>query len=297
MNTNYFHPDSTNPITRDYLKNLDKNEQIKVMKQWFYSNYENPAEHTPYESKEGGYIYIWGGPYYVKEELEIEFYGIVSDDAIDELAEELESESYEWAGKPSDKNYDDYYYEVISANAKFHGTLTENLNNIRKLLNINLAPDLNNLLNMMLFVNVITALETFLSDAFVGIVIGNERLTRKFVSSNTDFSDRKLSLNEIFDRMDNVKKEVRNYLLDLIWHNLAKVKNIYKNTLGIDFSPYMNNLYEAVAKRHDIVHRSGKTKDGNAIIVTRDQIEKLMQEVKSFADHINSAWEYKIFSK
>ena len=286
----YFHFDSHHPTSPDELKDKSKDYQIEVMKEWFSHFFENPAENTPYESREGGYIYIWGGPYYAREELEGEFAGIVLDDAIDELVEDLESESYEWAGQPSDDNYDDYYYDVISANTEFHGTLTESLNNIRKLLNANLPGELSNLLNMMLFVYVITALETFLSDAFIGTVIENDQLMRKFVSSNIDFSDKKLTLNEIFDRMDNLEKEVRKYLLDLIWHNLAKAKNIYKNTMDIDFPPDIKNLYKAVAKRHDIVHRSGKTKAGEPIIVSRKEIEELMQDIRYFADHIDSAW-------
>lgn len=286
----YFDFESQYPVSPDELKNKSKDYQIEVMKEWFFHFFENPAENTPYESKEGGYIYIWGGPYNAREKLEKEFSGIVMDEAIDELVEELESEGYEWTGKPSDENYDDYYYDVISANTEFHGTLTENLNNVRKLLNADLPGDLSNLLNMMLFVNVITALETFLSDAFIGTVIGNDQLMRKFVSSNIDFSEKKLTLNEIFDRMDNIEKEVRKYLVDLIWHNLAKVINIYKSTMDIDFPPDIKNLYKAIAKRHDIVHRSGKTKDGEQIIISRNEIEELMQDVRTFADYIDSAW-------
>ena len=32
-------------------------------------NFEDPANETPYESSEGGYIYIWGGPYDALEQL------------------------------------------------------------------------------------------------------------------------------------------------------------------------------------------------------------------------------------
>jgi hypothetical protein len=286
----YFHIDSHHPLPLDELKRGSREFQIEVMTEWFFHFFENPAENTPYESKEGGYIYIWGGPYDVREELECEFSGIVSEEAIEELIEKLESESYEWAGKPSDEHYDDYYYDVISANTEFHGTLTESLNNIRKLLNADISEDLSNLFNMMLYVNIITALETFLSDAFIGTVIGNDQLMRTFVKSNTDFSERKLFLNDIFDRMDNLEKEIRSYLIDLIWHNLAKVKNIYKHTLDIDFPENIKSLYKAVAKRHDIVHRSGKTKNGEPIIVTKDELEELMDNVRSFADHIDSVW-------
>jgi len=286
----YSHPDYTNPVSIDKLKDGGAEFQVEIMRDWFTSIFETPAQHTPYESSEDGYIYIWGGPYDAREEIEEEFADIVSEDAIDHLVLELESLSSEWTRKPNSDSYDNYYYDVISANTEFHGTLTENLNNIRKLLIKDESHDLSNLLNMMLLVNVITALETFLSDAFVGTVMSNEQLMRKFVSSNNDFSDRKLSLNEIFERMDNLEKEVRNYLLDLIWHNLPKVKNIYENTFELEFPSDLKNIYKAIAKRHHIVHRGGKTKDGKPVLVSRDEIEELMQNVRFFADHIDSMW-------
>ena len=136
-----------------------------------------------------------------------------------------------------------------------------------------------------LHVNIITTLETFLSDAFISTVVGNDQLIRKFVKTNKDFAERKFSLNDIFERMGNIEKEVKGYLIDLIWHNLAKIKNLYKQTLEIDFPENVENLYKAVAKRHNIVHRSGKTKEGESIIVTKDELIKLMDEVKSFADY------------
>lgn len=286
----YFTLESHEPISPEVLKGEDKETQIEVMKQWFFRSYENPAENTPFESKEGGYIYIWGGPYNAKEELTEEFYGIIPEDVINELAEELEMECSEWSGIPTEDRYDKYYYDVMSANTASYGTLTEALTNIRMLAETDLSENLNNFLNMMLYVNVITALETFLSDAFISTVLNNDQLIRKFVKSNTDFSERKIALNDIFETIDNINIEVRKYLLDLIWHNLAKVKNLYKYTLEIDFPGNMEKLYRAVAIRHDIVHRSGKTKAGKTIEITKENLIELLDEVKSFADQIDMAW-------
>ena len=45
------------------LEGLDREARIEAMVEWFGDNFEDPAQETPYESAEGGYIYIWGGPY------------------------------------------------------------------------------------------------------------------------------------------------------------------------------------------------------------------------------------------
>ena len=59
------------------------------MLNWFHSNYENPVEHTPFESREGGYIYIWGGPFNAREELEDVFSDHVPKEALDDLISEF----------------------------------------------------------------------------------------------------------------------------------------------------------------------------------------------------------------
>src|SRR6185437_5627783 len=78
------------------------------MKEWFLANYTDPVENTPYESAEGGYIFIWGGPYDPREELDTQFGGDVPDEIIQELADELTDIAPEWTGNPDDEAVDEY---------------------------------------------------------------------------------------------------------------------------------------------------------------------------------------------
>lgn len=55
---------------------LPASERIEAMVEWFERNFEDPAEETPHDSAEGGYIYIWGGPYDANEELQDAFNGV-----------------------------------------------------------------------------------------------------------------------------------------------------------------------------------------------------------------------------
>lgn len=89
--------------TKTHFKKLTREEIIDEIKKWFFSNFEDPVESLPYESKEGGYIYIWGGPYEPRDEIENEFSGIVDDDIIDEVASEMEEISWDWSGHPDDE--------------------------------------------------------------------------------------------------------------------------------------------------------------------------------------------------
>lgn len=83
---------------KEFFASKTEDEQKTFIKNWFLNNYDNPANCCPYD--DGEYVYIWGGPYEPKEELEEHFSGYVAQEIIDEVAEELEDISYEWSDLP-----------------------------------------------------------------------------------------------------------------------------------------------------------------------------------------------------
>ena len=88
---------SSEKIDKDFLVN------------WFLKRYEDPANNTPYESREGGYIYLYGGPYDARDELEDNFPDNPS--ALDDAIEELEAISIDWAKKPTEEDFLGYAIE------------------------------------------------------------------------------------------------------------------------------------------------------------------------------------------
>lgn len=74
---------------------------------WFYRHYEDPVHNCPYESAEGGYQYIWGGPYDAREEIEAQF-PKASAKVVDAVVAELEDDTEdtpgctEWSGVPKE---------------------------------------------------------------------------------------------------------------------------------------------------------------------------------------------------
>jgi len=287
----YWHPDGTYPVSAESVRDGDRDFQKEVMGAWFLENYEDPVQSTPYESAEGGYIYIWGGPYQADEELGGEFHDLVPEDVISELVAELEEECIEWSGKPDADRFDDYYLSVVSSNTEFHETLAKNLEQARELLDAPVGEEHQSHFLRLIYVSVVTALETFLSDCFINTISGKPKLLRKFVETNPEFQKRKLTLSEIFSRVDEIEEEVRSFLMDLLWHNLEKIKPMYQTTLGIDFPDDLKPLFRAVVIRHDIVHRNGKSKDGEEIELNRDEVEDLISQVEEFGRHIDGQFD------
>jgi len=62
----------------------------------------------------------------------------------------------------------------------------------------------------------------------------------------------------------------------------------YKSTFGIDFSEDTQDIFIAVVNRHDIVHRNGKTKSGENITVTRNNVVELIDVVSSLVAHVDA---------
>ncbi|RVT93419.1 hypothetical protein [Sphingomonas crocodyli] len=80
------------------LEDLSREQRIEAMVAWFFDNFEDPAELTPYESAEGGYQWIWGGPYNALEEIGDAFADFASDEEMQAAADEVESDGlHEWA--------------------------------------------------------------------------------------------------------------------------------------------------------------------------------------------------------
>jgi hypothetical protein len=94
----YSEDDFEHGVTRSQLKRMGRERQIEYMRYWFGRNFEDPGQETPYNSEEGGYLYIWGGPYDAYDELFDEFGDFVPEDRIRVVVDDVESDGLtEWA--------------------------------------------------------------------------------------------------------------------------------------------------------------------------------------------------------
>lgn len=94
------------------LQGLSDEEIIDAIKSWVLENFEDPVHDTPHDSSEGGYQYIWGGPYETRDIVETMFGDAVSEAIINEAISELEDETSEWVPNgnrrvpPDDEEFD-----------------------------------------------------------------------------------------------------------------------------------------------------------------------------------------------
>ena len=256
------------------------------METWFRGLYEDPAERTPYESAEGGYIWIWGRPYEAHEVLGDEFGDIVDQDLIDSLVSDLDSECWVWAPTERPGDYDDDFISEIAAIFDYHANFLAGLSDIRKLAETTVDDETAPCLFRLLYVNVVTVLETYLSDAFTNTVLNDNALLRKFIETTPDFKKQKLSVSDVFDAVDKAEDKAKEYLREIVWHNLHRVKPMYRDVLNVEF-PDSRPTFRAIKVRHDLVHRNGKTKDGEPIQIDKGLVLALAREAEDFVRQID----------
>jgi RiboL-PSP-HEPN len=133
---------------------------------------------------------------------------------------------------------------------------------------------------------VITCLETYLSSAYINTVLSKPKYTKKFYETFLDFQKEKITLSQLFDLKDKVEEIAKKAMYKVIYHNLEKVKPMFKDTFNIDF-PNFSEIAKAIEIRHDIVHRNGRTKENVTIEISKDDISKLIVEVKEFVKKID----------
>ena len=282
--------DAEGRLTASQLRHASRDVQIEVMKSWFDENYTDPVDCLPYESAEGGYQFIYGGPYDPSEELRGEFGGVVRDSVIDELASDLSRVSFEWSGNPNLYPPDDYVYESVSPFSSAYEPLGAALETFRDIADVKLPSELHAVLMRMLFAGTIATMEAYLSDYFIAMIKSDAELMKRFVSTTPEFKQTKFSLSEIHSELACLDKTIANHLGQVVWHNLSRVRLMYKDALGIEFPSDLSALYRAVEVRHDIVHRNGRPPEGRiGHVVNKAEVVELFELVRSLAHHIEIA--------
>lgn len=132
-------------------------------------------------------------------------------------------------------------------------------------------------LNNMLFAQVVTAMEAYLSSSFISTVVNCDALIRRLVETDPELAKRQFSLGEIFTQWEDLKVLVARYLKDLIFHDLKKIKPMYMSVLDIDFGD-VAWLFRAILIRHDCVHRNGFDKEGAQHEIKSDSIIELVKQ-------------------
>ncbi|MDP3070862.1 MAG: hypothetical protein Q8N18_11270 [Opitutaceae bacterium] len=140
----------------------------------------------------------------------------------------------------------------------------------------------------MLYAQTITALEAYLSDSFLKLVIRNSAFKKRLVGEAAGFREKKYTLAEILEQNPTSDEAIAAALSEISWHSIARAKTLFSVVCGIEFKADILPLIKAVTNRHDIVHRNGRTTKGTVVAVREEEVRDLFSMVRDFAGDVES---------
>ena len=274
-----------------WLGSADEELQIEAMRQWFLDRYEDPAMETPWDSESKSYVFVWGGPYDPNDVIQERFSDVVDYAVMEKLIRELWAlTGDQWAPIHHEGvDYEAYIEDESPSQTSPAAQLDQRLFDIQQLAqSIDDGSARSQLILQMSHGMLISSLEAYLSDLAIHWVREKPEVLRRLLATCTDLKSRSLTLSELFSRHENIGTEIHAFLADFVWHRLDKAKPLLSAALDIQI-PDISNIYREVLVRHDIIHRSGRTKTGESVVVSRPQLETLILEIVAFKRGIEEA--------
>lgn len=212
------------------------------------------------------------------------------DEAEEEYEEYLTLHSSQWL----DEGYEDYlqYYQddwTVEGKTSFQ-IFNEIIDNSQVIIGLSVDSfQVQKNLFVMIYGHIVAAVEAYLSSTFINNVMSSpDVFLRKLVETDPVFAKQTVTIAQIYTKKEQLEKDVKAYLRELIFHKIEKIKPMYKSVFDIDFGNNLTWLFEAVKLRHDCVHRAGYDKDGNEVDLDKEKIENLIIECKNLVNMIET---------
>lgn len=150
----------------------------------------------------------------------------------------------------------------------------------------------------MAFIQQFAALEAYLTDTLINQVLNNAEALKRSVSNIGDLKNVTVSLKEVTDDPEIVKKKCVAILRNLVYHNLSKINEVYKSALNIEIFPWDSvkvRMNKAVSIRHDCVHRNGRDMEGNEVRgLDKEFVYLVDNDILDMISHIDRLLEYDV---
>lgn len=187
----------------------------------------------------------------------------------------------------SESDYDENELAWLIQNETQIDIFQNHIKSVEKILEADIDTEAYFSLLVMLYGHVVAAVEAYLSSTFIQKVTNSEVLTRKLIETDPSFSKKKFSLKEIFEEQEKLKFTVATYLENLIFHDLKKVKPMYRDVLDCEFGD-ISWLFKAVIIRHHCVHRAGYDKENTKVELSIDILSELVAKAKNLTSLVEN---------
>lgn len=248
-------PSLIRELPKDLFASLTRAEQNLL--EFMCSDYDVYPHYTAgsyYFPCHSSYNYAWVILQIVKPDVvcELDISGLISSGWVDDFDDLAEHQ----AGK-----------------TKFYTRAETEIQEITKLSE---SDGANPVLQRLSYSGLVTILEAYLSDIAKRQVLNKDSIKRRFVEKFEPFasSQKQLKITEIYSRMEQLDNKIIECIDGLSFHNVKTIKDFFTSVLLVNISDDRSDrLAQAVTTRHDIVHRAGRTKEGNINDITQADVQ------------------------
>ena len=144
------------------------------------------------------------------------------------------------------------------------------------------------LLYKSLFTYGISVMEAYLSDVLQYLVVVYPHFLENAINNVSDLQNLKFKLSDIYKDPDFVTTKTRHVLAKVLYHKADKVIGVYGAVLGVKPEIEINDIARVCETRHDVVHRNGKTLEGELINIDIEYLVNSQVIITRFITAINS---------
>lgn len=145
-------------------------------------------------------------------------------------------------------------------------------------------------LRRLLYVHVVTALESYLFDFLAAKVLKDDTSVRRFVEKAPVFQTQTLSVSEVYKAVESIRKRIQRSLEKVNWHHVEDAGKLYDKVLAITFPTDLNRVKESIRLRNILVHRNGQLDDGTVREISEQDALDAIQAAESLVNHIEDKW-------
>lgn len=146
-------------------------------------------------------------------------------------------------------------------------------------------------INKLVLSGLVSAMEAYLSNTIMLLVSEEYDATVNLLLKEKTLSSEKITLYESWSNPGVVEDRIQNYLRRQLYHNLGKVEELYGIAFNVDVfsdSDLKKRLHRTVELRHDIVHRNGRSGQGQEQDFSSETVCAMMKDIYDFVIHINT---------
>ncbi|WP_070888156.1 HEPN domain-containing protein [Pseudomonas argentinensis] len=166
----------------------------------------------------------------------------------------------------------------------FFNEFAQELVTASDLLDQPLDRDKTQTLYKLVYAHSVTLLESLISSVVRSLVVSHPTFMVNIAKGYDDLSKKKFTLKEIIDQPKGMESIVLNTLSTLSFHNPSTIKTVMSAAFGHHMAGLdLNEISTICSKRHDIVHRNGRTIDDVPIQLDHAEVQQAILTIRAFA--------------